>query len=116
MTTHEKGRAAESQACDHLSAQGYQILARNYRVQGAEIDIIAMHESTIAFIEVRARASIRNGTPRETVTPAKQRRICMAALCYLQSENLSEAAVRFDIIEILPEGLSHLRDAFPYMA
>ena len=41
MRKSELGNSAESFACDYLERNGYQIIRRNFRVSGGEIDIIA---------------------------------------------------------------------------
>lgn len=106
------GARAEDRAAAYLAGEGLVLLARNYAIRGAEVDIIAREGDCVVFVEVKYRASARYAAPRESVTPAKQRRVCMAAMRYLQETGLSEAAVRFDVIEITPEGLTHLRGAF----
>lgn len=97
-------------------ARGYTLLARNYAIRGAEVDIIAKEGETIAFVEVRHRKSMHYGAPRESVTLSKQRRICMAAMQWLQVNGLQDAPIRFDIIESTPQGLALLRAAFEFIA
>lgn len=113
MSTVSFGREAEAKAAEYLLSRGFEILRCNYAVRGAEIDIIAREGETVVFAEVKASASA--GAPRERVTAAKQRRICMAALRYLQENGLGEAYVRFDVIEVTPAGITHLRSAFDYL-
>ena len=112
--SRQKGNLAEEAAAAFLQRQGYTILARNYTVRGAEVDLIAREGDTIAFVEVKHRKSSEFGAPREAVTHAKRKRICAAALRWLQENNLPEAAVRFDIVESTPQGLALLRAAFDY--
>lgn len=109
-----KGDLAEDRAAAFLSSIGFHILARNFAIRGAEVDIIAKEGDTIAFMEVKSRKSARFAAPRESVTPAKRRRICRAALCFLKERGLSDAPVRFDIVEVLPEGTALLRGAFDF--
>ncbi len=66
-----------------------------------EIDIIAREKKTLVFVEVKARASTGFGHPKLAVTPAKQRRISMAALCYLKETGQTHAKARFDVVAIL---------------
>lgn len=114
MSRH-KGMLAEKAAGSYLASRGLVILCTNYVVRGAEIDIIAKEDDCIVFVEVKWRASYRYYAPRESVTAAKQKRICMAALCWLQENSLQEANVRFDIIEGSPLGMIWLRAAFSYV-
>lgn len=52
-----RGRGAETLACWYLRLKGWRILARRARVPGGEVDIVARRGRTLAFVEVKARAS-----------------------------------------------------------
>jgi putative endonuclease len=52
-----RGRGAETPACWYLRLKGWRILARRARVPGGEVDIVARRGRTLAFVEVKARAS-----------------------------------------------------------
>jgi putative endonuclease len=52
-----RGRGAETLACWYLRLKGWRILARRARVPGGEVDIVARRLRTLAFVEVKARAS-----------------------------------------------------------
>lgn len=52
-----RGRGAETLACWYLRLKGWRILARRARVPGGEIDIVARRGKTLAFVEVKARAT-----------------------------------------------------------
>ncbi|MDQ3247210.1 MAG: YraN family protein [Pseudomonadota bacterium] len=53
----KRGRKAESIAALWLRLHGWRILARRARVPGGEVDLIARRGRTLAFVEVKARAS-----------------------------------------------------------
>ena len=53
----KRGRGAETLACWYLRLKGWRILARRARVPGGEVDIVARRGGTLAFIEVKARAT-----------------------------------------------------------
>jgi putative endonuclease len=53
----QRGRGAETLACWYLRLKGWRILARRARVPGGEVDIVARRGRTLAFVEVKARAS-----------------------------------------------------------
>ena len=55
MTKSEIGKLGEESVCAYLKKQGYKIAARNYRIKGGEIDIVAENGDYIAFVEVKAR-------------------------------------------------------------
>jgi putative endonuclease len=53
----KRGRGAETLACWFLRLHGWRILARRARVPGGEVDVVARRGRTLAFIEVKARAT-----------------------------------------------------------
>lgn len=106
------GSMGESAACAALEKSGAVILERNYRRPGGEIDIIAREKKTILFVEVKLRSTLRYGRPAEAVNRTKQLKIIRTALCYLAENNLEDAPIRFDIVEVLPDQLRHIRAAF----
>ena len=52
-----RGRGAETLACWYLRLRGGRLLARRAGVPGGEVDIAARGGKTLAFIEVKARAT-----------------------------------------------------------
>ena len=56
-----KGREAEDKAAAFLEAGGYEILQWRLRTPAGEVDLIAYREPVLAFIEVKARASVGRG-------------------------------------------------------
>ncbi len=96
-----QGDAAEERACRHLDRAGFTIMERNFRTRGGEIDIIARKGDVLVFAEVRSREAPDFGTPEESVTPAKRRRIVAAARRYLAKVPPSSwREARFDVIAI----------------
>lgn len=98
----------------HLQGQGLQLLERNFRSRGGEIDLIMRQANTLVFVEVRYRQSCHYGSPLETVTAAKQRRLSTAAALYLQQRNLN-LPCRFDVVGISgaqQETIEWIQDAF----
>lgn len=111
------GKLGEDCATNFLEAAGYTIVARNFRIRSAEIDIIAQSGSIIVFIEVKARSSIRHGLPSEAVNLRKQKKIIEAASVFLQDEKYCDCACRFDVVEIYLRGehveeINHIETAF----
>jgi putative endonuclease len=94
------GKKSESLAAKHLKKHGYRILEQNYCTKLGEIDIIAIDKGTIVFVEVKARRSYLFGHPKFAVTPKKQRKISMVALCYLKETKQDNAKARFDVVAV----------------
>ncbi|HAM34047.1 MAG TPA: YraN family protein [Deltaproteobacteria bacterium] len=96
-----QGDAAEERACRHLEGAGFTIAGKNYRTRGGEIDIVARKGKLLVFVEVRSRGDADFGTPEETVTHSKRRRIIAAARRYLATVSPSSwREARFDVIAI----------------
>ena len=119
MTTSKKtlGQFGEDIAAKFLTENGYTIVARNFRIRSAEIDIIAQIGGVVVFVEVKARSNIRHGLPKEAVTLRKQKKIIEAAGVFLQDENFADCACRFDVVEIFfaqerVEEINHIKNAF----
>ncbi len=106
-----KGFKAEEYACAHLAEQGMDIVERNWRCRAGELDIIARDGSTLVFVEVRSRSGNTHGSPEESLTGLKLRRLWRAAHLYLGTPDPS-FPVRFDVVAVGPEGIRHIRDAF----
>lgn len=105
----------EEAAARYLEERGMRILERNYRNRYGEIDIIGRMDGYLVFVEVKYRATERNGSPQEAVGAAKQRRICAVADYYrsMYGIRLSEP-VRYDVVAIRGEELCWYRNAFPH--
>ena len=106
------GAAGEQIARDFLAGKGAKILEMNYRRPTGEIDIIARHKKVLLFVEVKRRSSLRFGRPSEAVDRAKRGHILRTAALYMQEKRLGDAPVRFDVIEILPDEIRHIENAF----
>lgn len=116
MTTKQRGDAAEDAALDHLLRAGLVLLARNYRTPGrggGEIDLILRdpRDGTLAFVEVRQRASATHGGAGGSITPVKQRRIVFAARHYL-SRLRALPPCRFDVVLVQAGAIEWLQGAF----
>ena len=112
-----QGDAAEDRACRHLDRSGFTIVERNFRTPGGEIDIVARKGDVLVFVEVRSREVPGFGTPEESVTLAKRRRIVAAARQYLSKVPPSSwREALFDVIAIEGSGdaaeLRHYPAAF----
>lgn len=112
MTQHVKGLSGEQQAERMLCSLGMTVLARRFRAERGEIDLILLDGETVVFCEVKARPKGKAGYGLLAVTPDKQRRMTRAALAFLAEREWMERPVRFDVVEITAEGVLHVPDAF----
>lgn len=97
-----RGQAWERLAGRRLEAEGYRILARNFRASAGEIDFVAEEDGVLCFVEVKGRSGPGFGSPAEAVTLEKQRRIFRAAEEYVQRRRRGPPGpCRFDVVSIL---------------
>ena len=100
------GAFGERLAAAHLEAKGYRIRERNFRCPEGEVDIVAEDGDCLVFVEVRTRRGDTLGTPAESITEAKERRLVAVAQRYLQEREGLPADQRIDVVavELAPQG------------
>ncbi len=108
------GREGEDLAARFLTKQGYRLLERNYRTRSGEIDLIALHDGAVVFVEVKTRTSDAFGAPELAVTSRKQQRMIKAALAYIKYKKLHQVPCRFDVVAITTaeQEVELIRNAF----
>ncbi|MFH1640740.1 MAG: YraN family protein [Candidatus Omnitrophota bacterium] len=94
------GKTGEEEALRFLKEQGYKIWKRNYKTKLGEIDIIAKDKDTVCFVEVKTRHSDKFGSPEESITQSKQKKIIRLALSFLKEMNLLDNKARFDVVSV----------------
>ncbi|MHB9293540.1 putative endonuclease [Hollandina sp. SP2] len=113
MNTSQRGREGEARAVAFLEAAGMGIIARNVRSPVGEIDVVALDGETIVFIEVKTWSAYAIEELHYGIDEKKQRRIIETAKYFLFSHReYTGMAVRFDVIFIGPELITHLVSAF----
>lgn len=107
------GISAEQQARDFLCARGLQLITQNYRCFRGEIDLIMRDKNDVVFVEVRSRSYSTYGSPSESVTKPKQKKIITTAMHFLQRKNwLNKINCRFDVVGIQKNEIDWIKDAF----
>ncbi len=112
------GDNGEKAAARFLKGKGYRILARQYRNQFGEIDLIAMDRKQIVFVEVKTRTSTNSGQPFEAVDRRKQQKLTNLALAWLKKHKRLEHSGRFDIVSVVwpkdskQPDIQHFENAF----
>lgn len=98
---YRRGTKGEGRAAALLRLKGYRILERRWRSPVGEVDLIAKRRRTLVFIEVKARASLKDAA--ESIVEPQRRRIARAAEAYLAYHpDLEFENVRFDAILVAP--------------
>lgn len=109
------GRFGEDVAAARLVEAGATILDRNWRCPDGELDIVAVEDGVLAFVEVKTRSSLSFGDPAEAVGHAKSARLRrLAARWLVEHPDTYWPEIRFDVVAIVrcaPDGPSvrHLR-------
>ena len=99
MRGHAANRSA-SAAKRILKRQGYTIVAHGDRGKIGEIDLVAVDDRTVVFVEEETRRSHQAGHPAEAANDQKQRQLTRLALAFLKRINLLEYAARFDVVSV----------------
>ena len=114
------GKWGEDLAVHYLSEKGYAILERDWRYGHKDIDIIAISDDTLVFVEVKTRRNDTLMRPEQSVDWKKIKNITLAANHYVKMNGI-DLQIRFDIISIVAKGtdgkcsIDHIESAFlPY--
>jgi len=113
------GRRGEEEACAYLKSMGHSIVARNWRNEHREIDVISSFESEIHIVEVKSRTAPAAADPTANVNRQKQNKLVAAANAFLHSpEFLSlpkrgDVEVFFDVISVIFDGQETLIEYYP---
>ena len=116
MNTRLIGNEGENRATAFLETKGFSIIERNWRTNRGEIDIIAVKNDILVFVEVK---TLPNGTldmiQRELNNQKRQRIIKTSKRFLLKHREYNNSYVRFDVIVIDMPGLEpvyHIENAF----
>jgi len=106
------GEASERAVAGFLRAGAYAVLARRARIARCEVDVIAVRDDIVAFVEVKARKHGMDGL--EAVTPAKMKRLSRAANAWLaENEAFAHCSLRFDIALVgRDQSIEYLENAY----
>jgi putative endonuclease len=107
------GIDGETAAAQWYEAQGYEVVARNWRCKEGELDLIVRQGRLYVFCEVKARTTDAFGVPAEAVTRTKQMRLRRLAARWLDSDAPVRAReIRFDVAAVLAGEIEIIEGAF----
>lgn len=112
------GKLGEDLAVEYLKKKRYQILERNFRIRGGELDIVAIDHNTLVFVEVKTRTSHTYGLPEESITLRKLNFLVRSAKVFRAARskhgNLPDAE-RIDVVTVdfttKPPFINHIENA-----
>lgn len=109
------GNTAEEHVAHYLQERGFCIVKRNYTTRVGEIDIIAVKDDLLLFIEVKARKHTYFHSSL-LITKTKQKRIIKTAQIFLVSEKIYNKVCRFDVALVIKKAgtfeLEYIENAF----
>lgn len=116
-TTKRIGDDGEAAARAYLERSGFRIVAANYRFRRKEIDIVAIGEGYLVFVEVKLRRGRGYGAPAEAVDARKRAAITLCARAFVHERRCDTMPCRFDVVAIdaAADGsprIEHIRNAF----
>jgi putative endonuclease len=115
------GALGERIAARWLERAGWQIVDRRWRSGRRDLDLVAMRDDVVAFVEVKTRRSSWSGAPVDAVNWRKQRELTRSAHAWIDQRGTlvapAGAVFRFDVIGVLADrggvGIRHVEGAFP---
>ena len=108
-----RGKKGEERAAEALEASGFLIIAKNFRSKYGEIDIIALDGEIIVFVEVKSWSSFGIEDLQYGLDEKKQNKIIKTAKYFLlENREYNKMTIRFDVIFVKDNSVTHLASAF----
>lgn len=104
------GVKGEDLAVDYLRKKGYRIIERNFRKGYGEIDIIALENKVLVFVEVKTRTTDLYGTPFEQISSSKLRSLVKTAEFYRHTNSNLPDQIRIDAIGVMLDSNGNAKD------
>jgi len=114
VRTSEVGEFGEKAATEFLQKEGYRLVVSNFKIPvgrnrkgvavTGEIDLIALEDETLCFVEVKTRSSDEFASPLSAVNIRKQRQITRTARVYRKTYNVMGMKYRYDVVSVLLQG------------
>lgn len=117
MIKNKSGVWGELYTARYLRDNKYDIISSDYACRAGEIDIVAMKNNTLCFVEVKARSENALLRPADAVDKEKRKRIILAARNFLSFSKL-DCKTRFDVCEVIlsddfkVKSLNYIENAF----
>ena len=102
-----KGNLAEERACKFLLSSGFNIIERNFYSRFGEIDVIALKDEVLHFIEVKSGLDYESAI--QNITPKKLSRLIKTGNVYLKKNTLDVDFV-YDAVIITPKAIEFVEN------
>lgn len=95
----ERGREGEQAAADFLAARGWEVVERNYRWRGGEVDIIGLDGAVLVFVEVKSWDRMGPEELERAIGSEKRRKIIETSKIFLsRHREYKDRSVRYDVV------------------
>ncbi|MBD8079290.1 YraN family protein [Cellulosimicrobium arenosum] len=95
------GRYGEKVAASHLVEAGWDVLDRNWRGRGGELDVVALDGDVLVAVEVKTRRGTAFGHPAQAVTAQKLARLRRLTGQWLADHDVQARSVRIDVVAVV---------------
>ena len=97
------GRAGEDRAARYFEAQGFTVLARNWRCRDGEIDLVVADRSAVVVVEVKTRRDEGFGHPFEAIDARKRGRLWRLSIAWASAhrELVQGRRLRIDAVGLI---------------
>lgn len=113
MATHnDTGKLGEQLAAEYFEKAGYTIVEKNWRYHRAEIDLIALLDKMLVFVEVKTRSGSLWKSPEESINLRKRKLLFKAADAFMQTFP-DDFSARFDVFTVVVENNQHKISHYP---
>ncbi len=102
-----KGNLAEDKACRFLDENGFMIVERNFYSRFGEIDIIAIKDEVLHFVEVKSGLDFVSAI--QNITPRKLSRLIKTGDVYIKKNRLDVDFV-YDAIVVTPKDVEFVEN------
>ncbi len=106
------GAGGEAAVAAWYEANGWTVLARNWKVRAGELDVIAQRGRIVVFCEVKTRGTDAFGSPAEAVDHEKRQRLRRLAALWLDEAPRRPAEIRFDVATVVGDAVEVIEGAF----
>jgi putative endonuclease len=106
------GIAGEDAVAAWYEANGYEVVARNWRCRDGELDLIVRRNRTIVFCEVKARSTVAFGVPAEAVNHLKRQKLRVLASKWIDDSPIRPREIRFDVASVVGDAVEVIEGAF----
>ena len=108
----QRGRRGEDLAAGWYTANGYRVVARNWRCPLGELDVVARRGRLVVVCEVKSRRTEAFGPAAAAVGPVKQQRLRRLAAAWLAENGVHGVEIRFDVAAVTGDHLEVIPAAF----